>query len=244
MRRTGAPARAKCSSVSFDTARRDAARSSSGRRNTNAAGACEACETTVCAARKFDPQCAMAPVDLLVSGTRRSVEPPPLVSSGDAKPWRIRPIEPADLELERRFVAGLSPRSRYLRLLSGRELMPGELERWTRVEPCCEIALIALVAINGVEEEVGVARCAVEDAQEGRWDFAIVIADAWQRRGIGKALLRRLLSGAADAGVAIMSGITLAENHAMVALARNLGFRARREDGDATLIRLELRLRA
>ena len=120
--------------------------------------------------------------------------------------------------------------------------MPGELERWTRPEPCCEIALIALVRIDGIDEEVGVAQCAVDNAQDGRWDFAVVVADAWQRRGVGEALLRRLLSAARAAGVAAMSGITLAENSAMVALARKLGFAARREDGDATLIRLELRL--
>jgi acetyltransferase len=185
----------------------------------------------------------MAPVDLL-SSAARPADDVAIAAASVGEAFRIRPIRPSDLELERRFVAGLSARSRYLRLLSGRPLMPGELERWTRVEPCCEIALIALVAADGDEEEVGVARCAVEDAQEGRWDFAIVVADAWQRRGVGKALLGRLLEAASAAGVAIMSGITLAENHAMVALARKLGFSARREDGDATLIRLELRLRA
>jgi acetyltransferase len=122
--------------------------------------------------------------------------------------------------------------------------MPGELERWTDVDPCCEIALIALVTDDGREEEVGVARCVVEDRAEGRWDFAIVIADDWQRRGLGEALLRRLMQAATAAGVMILSGITLAENRGMLALARKLGFSVRREDGDATVYRLELRLRS
>ena len=161
-----------------------------------------------------------------------------------AESIRIRPIRPSDLELERRFVHGLSARSRYLRLLSGRSLQPGELERWTNVDPCCEIALIALVSEDGRDEEVGVGRCVVEDSAEGRWDFAIVIADAWQRRGVGEALLRRLIQAATAAGVTTLGGITLAENRGMLALARKLGFSARREDGDATLVRLEQRLRA
>lgn len=122
--------------------------------------------------------------------------------------------------------------------------MPGELERWTNVEPCCEIALIALVATADGDEEIGVARCAVEDRAQGRWDFAVVVADEWQRRGVGEALLRRLLHAAAAAGVATMSGITLSENRGMLALARKLGFGIRREDGDATVARLELHLRA
>ena len=180
----------------------------------------------------------MASVDLHPSAPATLVAAFAAATRGEA--WRIRPIGPGDLELERRFFDGLSLRSRYLRLLSGRKLMAGELERWTRPEPCCEIALIALVPNDGVDEEVGVARCALEDAHDGRWDFAIVVADAWQRHGVGEALLRRLLDAARGAGVTTMSGITLAENRAMVALARKLGFAARREDGDATLIRLEL----
>ena len=68
---------------------------------------------------------------------------PGLPATGEA--IRIRPVRPSDLELERRFVYGLSARSRYLRLLSGRQLQPGELERWTNIDPSREIALVALV---------------------------------------------------------------------------------------------------
>ncbi len=155
---------------------------------------------------------------------------------------RIRPIRPSDLELERRFVYGLSARSRYLRLLSSRPLQPGELERWTNIDPQREIALIALADDGSGDEEVGVARCVVEDAAEGRWDFAIVIADAWQRRGLGGALLGKLVDAARDIGANVLSGVTLAENRGMIALARKLGFSVRFEDGDATLLRLELPL--
>jgi acetyltransferase len=155
---------------------------------------------------------------------------------------RIRPIRPSDLELERRFVYGLSARSRYLRLLSGRQLQPGELERWTNIDPAREIALVALVGAGDDENEVGFAQGVVEDAAEGRWDFAIVIADAWQGRGLGRMLLGKLVEAARDAGATILSGITLAENHGMVTLARRLGFSVHREQGDATVLRLELPL--
>jgi acetyltransferase len=158
-------------------------------------------------------------------------------------PIRIRPIRPSDLELERRFVDGLSAHSRYLRLLSARPVQPGELEHWTAVDPSREIALVALTGEDENEEEVGVARCALEDTAEGRWDFAIVIADAWQRHGLGEALLRELLQAAREAGVTTMSGITASENQGMIALARKLGFSARRDVGDAMVTYLELRLR-
>jgi len=174
--------------------------------------------------------------------TAASASPAPVARTLDSR-IRIRPIQPSDLDLERRFVYGLSARSRYLRLLSSRPLQPGELERWTNIDPRREIALVALANDGGDDEEVGVARCVVEDAADGRWDFAIVIADAWQRRGLGEALLGKLAEAARDAGVRTLSGITLVENRGMVRLARKLGFAVRREEGDATLLRLELPLR-
>jgi acetyltransferase len=162
----------------------------------------------------------------------------------DGTPVRIRAIRRSDLELERRFVAGLSRRTRYLRLLSGRDLLPGELERWTDIDPAREIAVVAVANDGGSEQEIGVARCAVDDEAPARWDFAIVVADAWQGQGLGEALLRRLMQCADEAGVASLSGLTLSENHRMLSLARRLGFTARREPGDAALTRVEKRLRA
>ncbi|HZW76252.1 MAG TPA: GNAT family N-acetyltransferase [Caldimonas sp.] len=173
--------------------------------------------------------------------TAASASPAPVVRELDPG-VRIRRIRPSDLELERRFVYGLSARSRYLRLLSARPLQPGELERWTNIDPQREIALVALVNEGGDDEEIGVARCVVEDAGDARWDFAIVIADAWQRRGLGVALLGKLVEAAREHGVRTLSGITLFENRGMVKLARKVGFSVRFEEGDATLLRLELRL--
>ena len=156
----------------------------------------------------------------------------------------LRPISRDDLELERRFVAGLSPHTRYQSLLSGRELMPDELEGWTRTDPARRLALIAVVPDGDDELQLGVARCAFDDEAPTRWDFAIVVADAWQGRGLGEALLLRLMEVADEAGVETLSSLTLSENHRMVSLARRLGFTARREPGDATVTRLERRLRS
>lgn len=162
----------------------------------------------------------------------------------DGSRVEIRPIRPSDLELERRFVRGLSPRTRYLRLLSGRDLLPGELERWIDVDPAREIAIIAVARDGGAEQQVGVARCALDAAAPPRWDFAIVVADAWQGIGLGERLLACLIEQAEAAGIACLSSVTLAENHRMLALARRLGFGVQREAGDATLMRVEIRLGA
>ena len=146
----------------------------------------------------------------------------------------IRPICAADLQLERAFVVGLSPETRYQRLLSGRQLLPGELERWTDIDYAREMALVALATVDGVEQELGVARYVREpDASAHSADFAVVVGDRWHGYGIGEKLLRSLLRAAVDDGIEVVTGITLSSNAAMLALAHKLGFKATRERGNA-----------
>jgi len=154
----------------------------------------------------------------------------------DGTPVTIRPIRAADLLLERAFVVGLSPSTRYQRLLSARKLMPGELKRLTDIDYRREMALVAIATIDGVTQELGVARYVRDDEQEpGSADFAIVVADRWQGQGIGEKLMRSLLSAAAKDGIKVVVGITLSTNAGMIALARKLGFTTRLEHGNATV---------
>ena len=165
----------------------------------------------------------------------------PVFCLRDGAPVQIRPIQRSDLELERRFVEGLSARTGYQRLLSGRQPTPAELERWTDVDPKREIAIIAVATVDGTEQQLGVARCARDDEDPARWDFAIVVGDAWQGQGLGKALLQRLIQCADDSGVPALSSVALSENRRMLALAQGLGFTVRREPGGATMTRIERR---
>jgi GNAT superfamily N-acetyltransferase len=153
----------------------------------------------------------------------------------------IRPIRPNDLPRERAFLQALSPHSRYQRVLSARRLLPGELERLTRLDCARERALIALVRRHHADVQVGVVRY-VRDATDTSAEFAIVIADAWQGRGLGERLLRSLAVYAREAGVVQWTGITLAMNSPMLKLARKLGIEVRRDPLDATsmLLRVDL----
>jgi len=157
----------------------------------------------------------------------------------DGTPVTIRPIRAADLLLERAFVVGLSLRSRYQRLLSGRKLLPGELRRLTDIDYRREMALIAIARIDGVTQELGVARYVRDDEHEpGSCDFAIVVGDRWQGRGLGEKLMRSLMRAAVDAGLRVVGGITLTENAGMIGLARKLGFSVHVERGNATVTNL------
>lgn len=146
----------------------------------------------------------------------------------------LRPIRATDIGIEADFVSGLSRESRYQRLLSGRNLLPGELRRLTQIDYRRELALIATTCVEGTEKLIGVARY-VRDADGTSADIAIVVADAWQRRGLGERLLSGLTNAAGAAGVRRLTGITLATNSRMRALALKLGFTLHREPGDATV---------
>jgi acetyltransferase len=155
----------------------------------------------------------------------------------------VRPICSHDYRLELDFIRALSARSGYQRLLSPRKLRAEEVQRLVRIDYGRELALIATTVIDGRVQQVGVARYAPEP-DGSSCDFAIVIADAWQGRGLGEALLRALVRAAREAGVPALTGLTLALNHAMRQLARRVGFSVHPDPDDASVVQLHLPLHA
>jgi ribosomal protein S18 acetylase RimI-like enzyme len=69
---------------------------------------------------------------------------------------------------------------------------------------------------------VGVARYTPEKERRDFADLAVVVADAWQRQGIGTRLLALLADEAMRAGVRAFSVLTLADNQAAVRLLRRV----------------------
>jgi RimJ/RimL family protein N-acetyltransferase len=164
----------------------------------------------------------------------------------DGTPVRIRPIRADDLEMHSAFVAGLSKETGYHRLLSPRKPQPDELWRMTHIDYDRELALIATTVVDGAEEQMGVVRYVRGDTPETAHvaEFAVVIGDAWQHRGVAMKLLRKLIDAAAAAGVQQLADITLYDNIGMLALARKLGFKVQRDPGNPNVTRLRLALDA
>ena len=146
-------------------------------------------------------------------------------TAADGTAVTLRPIEPGDFALEQAFVAGLSAATGYMRLLSARRPSLDEIRRFTEIDPKCEFAVIATLIHDGKEQQVGVARYVKEHCSDVA-EFAIVVSDAWQGRGLGTELLASLIAAARQRGVRRLNGITLSENAGMLGLARKLGFRA------------------
>lgn len=139
----------------------------------------------------------------------------------------LRPIRPEDAEIEVAFVHNLSPESRYLRFMQSlQELTPEMLLRFTQIDYDRELALVAITEQGGKEVEVAVTRYSMNPDGES-CEFALVVADAWQRKGIGSTLLGTLINAARARGFRSMEGQVLAENAPMLALVKRHGFRVK-----------------
>lgn len=151
----------------------------------------------------------------------------------------IRPIRAADLDLEEAFVNSLSAATGRQRLMSSRRPSLEELKRFTEIDHRCERALIAVTMVENSERQIGVARF-VLDSQSGDDEFAIVLSDDWQGRGLGAALLGRLITAARDFGAGRLIGVTHSINAGMIALGQKFGFSMAADPRDATVTNMTL----
>ncbi len=158
--------------------------------------------------------------------------------------FTLRPVLLQDAELEQALVRALSPASRYQRFFSPiRELPGGWLERLTQIDYQQQQALIVETFVGDQPVAVAEARYVV-DATGEQCEFAVVVADDWQHLGLARRLMHCLMSSAAHAGLKRIVGDVLADNHAMLSLARGLGFQVlRHPDGGAQVRRVNARWR-
>ena len=146
------------------------------------------------------------------------------VSLADGTPMHLRPIRPEDAALERQFVEGLSEQTRYFRFFYRlQELTPAMLARFTQVDYDRELALIALIDTDTAPRIVGVARY-IENPDGESAEFAVVVGDAYQARGVGRILMRRLIAAAKRRGLARLEGAVLRNNPKMIRFTEGLGF--------------------
>jgi len=115
------------------------------------------------------------------------------------------------------------------------------LERLTTVDFTRDMALAAVLMLEDREVLIGVARY-VLDADGRGCEFALVIADAWQGRGIGRRMMQKLIAVARDRGLERIYGEVLSTNRRMLNFCRQLGFVPSRENDDPTVVRVILEL--
>ena len=176
---------------------------------------------------------------------RLSIRPYPVqyiwpLALRDGTQATIRPIRPEDEPLIVKFHQTLSETSVYMRYFHVMQLSQRIAhERLTRIcfiDYDREMALVVDRADPQGSEHVilGVGRLSrVHGANEA--EFAILISDPWQGRGLGTELLERLVEIGRAEGLSRITADILGENRAMQDISRRLGFKLKRTMGDSSL---------
>jgi GNAT superfamily N-acetyltransferase len=151
----------------------------------------------------------------------------------------IRPARTADLPALGDFFAGLSVQARYLRFFS--PITPGP----ALLNLLCGGAgtTDALLATrDGVIIGHGMAADRSGPCGARTTDFGVVVADPWQRQGVGSALVRALITGAQVRGVTSVTMDVMHGNDRAVAMIKGHWPTARAHrsrDCDTICVRLE-----
>lgn len=140
-------------------------------------------------------------------------------------PMLMRPIRPDDAERLKVFFDQLSAESRLWRFLHPiRVMSPQMVARFSQVDYDRDMALVAVEDGLGPDAPlIGVARY-FREPNESRCEFAIVVADSWQGRGVAKVLMQHLIDTARANGLDTMIGLVHGNNTKMLSFMRRLGF--------------------
>jgi acetyltransferase len=155
----------------------------------------------------------------------------------------VRPIRPEDAEIEQYFVQNLSPESKYFRFMQSLDkLTPMMLARFTQIDYDREMALVAVINEHSAQARIIAVARYVSNPDGQSCEFALTVADAWQKRGIGSQLMQRLMTVARERGIEIMEGEVLSNNVKMLRLCERLGFRAvhNSDEPDVVVVRRHL----
>ena len=162
-------------------------------------------------------------------------------------PWKLkdgtevilRPIRPEDEHIEHELIRGLSDETSRFRFFSIiKELSHQDLVRFCNIDYDREMAIIAEVREGEKKKEIGVGRLILEPGRK-RGEFAVVVADEYQGKGLGTKLVDVLIERAKEKELESIYGIILPENKVMIRLCKKMGFTIERS-GEEVIANLNL----
>jgi len=143
----------------------------------------------------------------------------------DGTPALIWPLLPTDARMLREGFRQLSPESRRSRFFSPLDDLDEAMIRRLvgGVDGVHHIALVLVVLPpGGLEQPVGVARLIQDPADPATADIAVTVADRWQGRGVGAALVNALMQRR-PRGLKQIRTVVDADNRASLALLGGAG---------------------
>ena len=168
--------------------------------------------------------------------------PEPLPLTGGTRAT-VRAIRPDDAPRIQAFVSRLSPQSSYYRFLSTiTALSDAEATRLATVDYVDRMALVATLLGDEGEYIIAVSRYARSATQPDRAEFAVVVADEYQKQGIARALIKHIGTYAKQHGIRVFTGTINGGNLRMRQFVKNCGLPNRIAAGDHGEIEVEVLL--
>ena len=154
----------------------------------------------------------------------------------------VRPVRPDDEDTYRAFFQSIPPDDLRLRFFAPmHDFSHAFLARLTQVDYARVYAVAAFDDVSKVM--LGGVRL-VMDADGRSGEYAILVAPGLKGKGLGHALMARMIAAARTAGLAEIEGYVLAENEPMLRMCRGLGFSLKHDPHERGVIRVTLVLGA
>jgi acetyltransferase len=178
---------------------------------------------------------------------QRLATPAPAAAPVSGEPFRtldgqtlwLRPVQPDDVQALQRGFARLTPEQIRLRVFHRmNELSPQMLHLLANVDPEKGAAYVATDADGEIRGE---GRLYVDRTLDGA-EFALIVDPTLTGKGVGRALLQRLIAESRRRGLRELWGLVLTENTAMLDLAAHLGAARESMPGELDTVRVRFDL--
>jgi acetyltransferase len=163
-------------------------------------------------------------------------------------PWRLsdgtevilRPIRPEDEPMEAELLTTASAETLRGRFFENQTDVTHEmLVRFTNIDYDREMAIVAELTTAKKKRIIGVARL-MGESDRGRGEFAVLVHDDFQERGLGFKLTDTIIGIAQEKGLREISGYVDSNNRRMLRVVSELGFTEEATVDGVTTVRLSL----
>lgn len=153
----------------------------------------------------------------------------------------LRPIKPTDDERMLELFNSFSEETIRLRFFSFMKYMSkDQVEKFTHIDYEKQMAIVALVDEGGKKRIVAVGRYNVLPSDPDEAEFAIVVQDDYQKRGIGTEVLQHLVHVARLQGVRVIVGYIMYHNSHVFALLRRSGLSISKKNWEDGVMQVDI----
>lgn len=150
----------------------------------------------------------------------------------------IHPIDGAQAHAFRKKVSDESIRDRFLGYIPS--ISKKLIDRLTKIDYDREMAIVAECIDKQQKEAIAVARIVGEGDTMEKAEFALIIADKWQGKGLGSQMTDYMITIAKDMGFKTLYALLYSHNVEMGQILGSRGFKFKKEGYDTSLATLDL----